>query len=158
MIKDCICCSKEDYSFYVKCDCGREIIQFYFYEDGGFGEPLIGISYFGHINNPKSITYDRSVVFSVYELPSLIQSLLDKEVEFALNSVNHYFTIKHNVGGFIHLIRAIDDDEYKDGNYLWDITIHETMKMEVVEHLIDMLRYINEKLHINYTDINKQIK
>jgi hypothetical protein len=137
MIREILSCSKEDYSFYVKCDCGREILQFYFYEDGGYCEPIIGINYFGHISSTKSLTYDRSLILKPTYLTDFIKAVEDESTNFFINDSNHYFTIKHELGGFIHFIRAANEQDYEEGKYLWDITIHNTVK----EELIKLLRY-----------------
>ena len=124
-----ISCSKEDYSFYVKCDCGKEILQFYYYEDdGATGEPIIGINYFGHIDSKASDSYDRSVIFSKKSFLSFVSVLESDGVEYALNTHDRYFHAKrHKNTNYIHLIRALSEDYYDKGKYLWDIVIHDSL-------------------------------
>ena len=53
MIKEIISSRNEDFTFYVQCSCGQEVIQFYYYKETNIDPKIIGIKYFGYLRDYK---------------------------------------------------------------------------------------------------------
>ena len=54
----------EDYSFFLQCNCGNDLIQFYYYKETNLNDKIIGIRYFGHLEDVNKKSKNTSFIFN----------------------------------------------------------------------------------------------
>lgn len=130
MIKDTICSGREDFTFFVLCDCRRELIQFYYYKETNLCPEIIGIRFFGHVNgvNPS---FDRNVTLNRDEFNALLFAIKNNSTSETFDGT-HFFVTKRDNCGFLHFINSIDEKQYKKNNFVWDIVVHESIINELI--------------------------
>ena len=143
MIKNIVCNGKEDYSFYLMCDCGGEILQFYYYKKSTYSDEKIGIKFFGHIDGSKN-SYDRLVMINSNDLKTLVDAIKSDGSVFECGLGDSYFVVKHSNDGFIHIIKAKDEKRYSKDEFIWDIIIHKVSVNDLIEQINKMIVYIEK--------------
>lgn len=165
MIRDLISNRREDYSFYISCDCSMEIVQFYYYKGTTTCPEIIGVRFYGNFysgsGNNVGKPYCRkrcnkkrapmgdvfSFTFSYEDFCKLVDGVNDKNnkgeeelLGLDLPIVSEYatFGMKHEVGSYISISKSNNKGDYYKGNYLWDITFHKSLFGGVVDRLNEM--------------------
>lgn len=146
MLYDIIPSRNIDYSFYVKCDCGKELLHFTYYAETTNCEEIISVKYYG----PSSEKGANIFTFTLDSLRNLSDnlrlSLSEQTYTFVLHDgcISLYVT-KDNLGFYTikrthHKISLMED---------WEICIRDF----TVETLIIELNNMHDKI----IDIRKQI-
>ena len=141
MIKDTICSGREDFTFFVACDCRRELIQFYYYKETNLCPEIIGIRFFGHVNgvNPS---FDRNITLNRDEFNILLDAVKNNTTVKILDRT-HFFVLKRDNYGFVHLINSINEKQYNKNNFVWDIVVHKSVTDELI-YKLEEFKYFME--------------
>ena len=170
MIRDLISNRGEDYSFYISCDCSREIIQFYYYRETTICPMIIGVRFYGNIldgakscNKKQGCFLRRKAnkksknscgdaynsIFSYEEFCSFVDEMNDtnKVLNCGVCSVGTHATIgvKHEGGSYISISKSMTKEDYSKGYYLWDIIFHKNLLSCVVDRLNEMKEVIGRE-------------
>lgn len=151
MIEKIISDRKEDYSFYVKCDCGKEILHFFYYKESADCPEVIAINCFSVNNNLSDIPQVR--------LSSKTLRQLSNELKLAYGTQTHEAFIE-SFDSIIHIQK--DQNNFftisKIKNKLnlstiWDISLREynvELLIEKLDKLYDFILITREKIKEEY--------
>lgn len=140
---------KEDYSIFLHCLCGNEIIQFYYYkQDSVLGE-ILGLKYYGALKDPSQSIYNH-FQFDSTSFADLILKLeifiKDDSREVLKYYIAHQkediLKIEKDEDGFYLLRRSKSLKDSMEDIYLWDITFREEEAIELLSALRKLQKYI----------------
>lgn len=133
MIRDVVTNGREDYSFFFVCDCQFELVQFYYYKSCNYHPNIIGLKYFGHVDNKINST-DKTIQFTEALFEDFIAFVsLEKGGEFELRDDMQILKAYRDSSRYIHLERWTK--RKKEAVLLWDIVFSDSMRDELLEHL-----------------------
>ena len=55
----------------------------------------------------------------------------------------HFFVLKRDDYGFVHLINSVNEKQYKKNNFVWDIIVHESITDELI-YKLEEFKYFME--------------
>lgn len=151
MVEKVINDRKEDYSFYVKCDCGKEILHFFYYKESRDCPEVIAINCFSTNNSLSDIPQVR--------LSSKTLRQLSNELKLAYGS-QIYETFIESFDSIIHIVK--DENNFftisKIKNKLnlstiWDISLRDyniESLMEKLDELYDFVLKTREEIKEEY--------
>lgn len=147
MVKNIITSKNTDYSTFLHCHCGGEILWFYYYHETLSCDEIIFLDYFGYLkeeeeNRNKSFVFTKTLFYEFLE--SLIKAQ-DSSNFYKIYSNNGSFLIleKDNLG-FYTLYKYINKKSLLKSKYIWSITIREPQVTEFIEELKRMKSTIEE--------------
>lgn len=128
MIKKIISGREENYSIFLHCLCGKEIIQIYYYKEDRILSRIIGMQFYGQIKNPKHLIYnnfqftDPSFIEFVDKLEEFINTNSDKDQKLLMSHAKEdILTLKKDIDGFFIIGRSKNLEEAREDNFIWDI-------------------------------------
>lgn len=147
MIKKLISARNEDYTFFIQCSCGNEIIQFYYYKESNIDNEIIGIRYFGHLPDLKdsrcaNFTFTRSSFYSFIEATE--RALRNDIIHGVVKDGLEYLVFDKDKYGFYTLLKARSNMMLKKKQYVWDISLRESEVKLIYEELLNMKNFIEE--------------
>ena len=155
MIKNIITFKNPDYSIFIQCDCGREILNFYYYKETFTCEEIICLDYFGYVKNEddfksKYFTFDHLVLNNfINDLISAQNTSEEYYKEY--EGKNSYLTLKKDNFNFYHLYRFKDKNNLLKNKYIWDVTFHQQQISELIEELLNMKMVIEQNQRKGYS-------
>ena len=147
MIKEIISSRNEDFTFYVQCSCGQEVIQFYYYKETNIDPKIIGIKYFGYLRDYKD---SRCANFSFTEesfnqfIEATYKALHVNIVHGAIRDKDELLVYDKDKSGFYTLLKAKNSTLIKKGVYIWDICLREEEVSLIYEKLLKMKEVIEK--------------
>ena len=147
MIKEIISSRNEDFTFYVQCSCGQEVIQFYYYRETNIDPKIIGIKYFGYLRDYKD---SRCANFSFTEesfnqfIEATYKALHVNIVHGAIKDKDELLVYDKDKSGFYTLLKAKNSTLIKKGVYIWDICLREEEVSLIYEKLLKMKEVIEK--------------
>lgn len=147
MIKEIISSRNEDFTFYVQCSCGQEVIQFYYYKETNIDPKIIGIKYFGYLRDYKD---SRCANFSFTEesfnqfIEATYKALHVNIVHGAIKDKDELLVYDKDKSGFYTLLKAKNSTLIKKGVYIWDICLREEEVSLIYEKLLKMKEVIEK--------------
>ena len=147
MIKEIISSRNEDFTFYVQCSCGQEVIQFYYYKETNIDPKIIGIKYFGYLRDYKD---SRCANFSFTEesfnqfIEATYKALHVNIVHGAIKDKAELLVYDKDKSGFYTLLKAKNSTLIKKGVYIWDICLREEEVSLIYEKLLEMKEVIEK--------------
>ena len=152
MIKNIITSKNTDYSTFLQCDCGSEILWFYYYHGTTTCEEIIGVDYFGYLKK-KENSLDKHFNFSAKQFKIFLQDLKNIQhiEEFCKDYEcnGSYIRIKKDSLGFYSIFKFKDRKFLFKGTYVWDIKIRSPQLIELINELNEMekvIDYYNKKV------------
>lgn len=145
MIKEIISNRNEDFTFYVQCNCGQEVIQFYYYKETNIDPKIIGIKYFGYLKDYRD---SRCVNFAFTEetfdqfIDITYKALNVNIVHGAIKDGSELLIYDKDKHGFYTLLKARSDKLIKKGIYVWDICLKAAEVSLIYEKLLEMREVI----------------
>jgi len=143
MIKKIISGREENYSIFLHCLCGKEIIQIYYYKEDRILSRIIGMQFYGQIKDPKYLIYNN---FQFTD-PSFIE-FVDKLEEFIHIDDNNkdqkllmshakedILILKKDIDGFFIIGRSKNLEEAREDNFIWDISFRLPEAQEFLNEL-----------------------
>ena len=148
MVKELISSRNENYTFFVQCCCGQEIIQFYFYEKTNIDDEILGLRYFGHIQNHKNsncanFRFNRDMFKTIID--SLKESVNVKIYNKTFIFGGELLAIKKDALGFYSLIKFKNKRSKRKEINIWDICIHKDSILDLIAELEEMFNYVIER-------------
>lgn len=146
MIKEIISSRNEDYSFFVHCNCGNEIIQFYYYRPTNIDEEIIGIRYYGYVKNVKdsrctSFTFTRETFNNFIE--STYNAIYNENTLYGvIQDNNAYLIFNKDKHGFYTLLKARSKILLLKKQYVWDIMLRKPEVQLLYDRLLKMKEVI----------------
>ena len=147
MIKEIISSRNEDFTFYVQCSCGQEIIQFYYYKETKIDPKIIGIRYFGYLRDCRD---SRCANFAFTEesfnqfIEATYKALHVNIVHVAIKDGHELLVYDKDKSGFYTLLKAKNSKLIKKGVYIWDICLREKEVSLIYEKLLEMKEVIEK--------------
>ena len=147
MIKEIISSRNEDFTFYVQCSCGQEVIQFYYYKETNIDPKIIGIKYFGYLKDYKD---SRCANFTFTEetfdqfIDITYKALNVNIVHGSIKDGSELLIYDKDKHGFYTLLKARSDKLSKKGIYVWDICLREEEVSLIYEKLLEMKEVIEK--------------
>lgn len=139
MIHNVISSRNADYSFYVKCDCGKELIHFVYFGESVACDEIIAIKYYG----PDSTSHD-AFTFTQSNLRKLSDhlklSLSESIYTFSLEDATTMLQVTKDISGFYtikrkhYAVKMIED---------WEICLRDFSIKLIVDELDKMYDIIN---------------
>ena len=164
MIKKIISGREENYSIFLHCLCGKEIIQIYYYKEDRVLSRIIGMQFYGQIKNPKDLIYnnfqftDSSFIEFINKLEEFINNDCDKDQKILMSHAKEdILTLKKDVDGFFIIGRSKNLEEAREDIFIWDINFR---LPEAQEFLNELKKLKNIILHdrLNVIEGNSLIK
>lgn len=149
-IRQLISSRNEDFTFYVQCNCGNEIIQFYYYEATAIDDEIIGIKYFGHLDDIKdsrcaNFMFTRESFQKFIEATSNALNLNVVHGNIVDDLTQEYLVFNKDKYGFYTLLKARSKSALLKKKYVWDIALTEIEVNGIYEKLIEMKNKMEEK-------------
>lgn len=142
MIKKIISGREENYSIFLHCLCGKEIIQIYYYKEDRILSRIIGMQFYGQIKNPKHLIYnnfqftDPSFIEFVDKLEEFINTNSDKDQKLLMSHAKEdILTLKKDADGFFIIGRSKNLEEAREDNFIWDIDFRLPEAQEFLDEL-----------------------
>lgn len=142
MIKKIISGREENYSIFLHCLCGKEIIQIYYYKEDRILSRIIGMQFYGQIKNPKHLIYnnfqftDPSFIGFVDKLEEFIHTDSDKDQKLLMSHAKEdILTLKKDTDGFFIIGRSKNLEDAREGNFIWDINFRLPEAQEFLDEL-----------------------
>lgn len=147
MIKEIISGREEDASLFLHCMCGKEVIQFYYYKKDAILNEIIGLQYYGQIEEKINLTYNNFQFSenSFYNFVNKLEEFIDStpakiERNIFIASI-HKTDILHlckDEDGFYTIGRARNLKEAQDHKYVWDIVFRDPESIEILAKLKEL--------------------
>ena len=148
MIRNIISSKHTDYSTFIQCDCGREILNFYYYKETTTCEEIICVDYFGYLDKKEDI-YKKQFSFTISTLLKFIQDLEStqnlKEFESEYEDRGSYLTLRKNEFKFYTICKYANKKSLKLNRAIWDIAIRPPEILELISELKKLLSTIMEE-------------
>lgn len=147
MIKPIISNRLEDKSIFIHCDCGNEIIQFYYYKETSLCPEIIGLQYYGYIKDKEdskctSHQFNRKT-FRIF-LDKLHESLREDKLHHISEDYHQYLILDKDEHNFWKIVKARSARQIFHKNYVWDICLREPSVRELITELDCMWNIISE--------------
>lgn len=128
-----------NYSFYVECDCGKELIQFLYFCETNTCKEIIALKYYGQAceGADSSIALTQKQIRKMSD--NLKFSLSETTYQFAVDEPTRQLKISKDQYGFYH-IRKHEGKMYK--HIAWEIVL----RSYNIKHLIDELDNMYNKI------------
>ena len=141
MIHDVIASRDMDYSFYVKCDCGKEILHFAYFGQTRSCPEIISLKYYGPDNtwNGDSFNFTQTNLRKLSDHLKL--SLSEHSYIFAISDGVSFLAVEKDALGFylirkrLHARPNVDD---------WEICIRDFTLKSLISELDNMYSVITE--------------
>lgn len=149
MIKPIISNRLEDISLFLHCECGNEIIQFYYYKETSTCPEIIGLQYFGYVKNKEDskctgFQFNRDT-FKLF-IDKLKQSLKEDTLQQIFEDHNEYLMINKDIYGFWKICKTRNAKQIFDKFYIWDICLRDISIKELIAELDKMwIKILEEK-------------
>ena len=145
MVKELISNRNENYTFFIQCSCGQEILQFYYYKYTNVDDEIIALRYFGHIDNHKD-SKCANFTFTRRDFNELILALNKclSEDHFGklIQDKEEILAIRKDKLGFYTLLKFRDKKQKEKENFIWDICLSQKQVLKLIEKLNEMRDYI----------------
>ena len=156
-IKELINSRNEDFTFYVQCNCGNELIQFYYYKETNIDPIIIGIKYFGYLNDKKD-SKCANFNFSIETLDKFIEAtykalnvnIIHGYIPDAVYKDNEFLVFDKDEDNFYQLYKIRNKTHLKQNKYVWDICLRRDEVSLIYEKLIEMREVIRNDQRTNY--------
>lgn len=156
-MKQLINSRNEDFTFYVQCNCGNEIIQFYYYKETSIDPTIIGIKYFGYLKDKKD-SRCANFNFSVETLDEFIEAtykalninIIHGYIPDDNNKKEEFLIFDKDRDNFYRLYKVRDKLHLKQNKYIWDICLRRDEVSLIYEKLIEMREVIRNDQRTNY--------
>lgn len=142
MIKKIISGREENYSIFLHCLCGKEIIQIYYYKEDRILSRIIGMQFYGQIKNPKYLIYnnfqftDPSFIEFVDKLEEFINNDYNKDQKILMSHAKEdILTLKKDADGFFIIGRSKNLEEAREDSFIWDIDFRLPEAQEFLDEL-----------------------
>ena len=142
MIKKIISGREENYSIFLHCLCGKEIIQIYYYKEDRILSRIIGMQFYGQIKNPKHLIHnnfqftDLSFIEFVDKLEEFIHTDSDKDQKLLMSHAKEdILTLKKDADGFFIIGRSKNLEDAREDNFIWDIDFRLPEAQEFLDEL-----------------------
>lgn len=148
MFREIISGKEEDYSIFLHCLCGKEIIQIYYYKEDTILHKIIGLRYYGQIKEEKNLIYgnfqfsESSFFNFIYKMEEFLNSNEPKSIYMSSEYGEDILQLLKDEEDFFKLIRYKDLNEAKKDKDIWDIMFR---KPEAKEFL-DILKKIKSQI------------
>ena len=139
MVKEIISSRNEDYSFFIQCSCGSEVIQLYYYKETSISEEIIGLKYYGCVKDIRlsNFTFTRES-FNLF-VDMIAQALNPNESNKYIKDGNDHLAITKDKYGFYILSKSKEKTSwFNKEKCVWDINIREPEMKVLKEKLLDM--------------------
>ena len=147
MIKEIISSRNEDFTFYVQCNCGQEVIQFYYYKETNIDPKIIGIKYFGYLKDYKD---SRCANFTFTEetfnqfIEATYKALHVNIIHGAIKDEDEFLLFDKDRNNFYTLLKGRNLKSIKKGIYVWDICLREEEVSLIYDKLLEMKEVIEK--------------
>ena len=156
-IKEVINSRNEDFTFYVQCNCGNELIQFYYYKETNIDPIIIGIKYFGYLNDKKD-SKCANFNFSIETLDKFIEAtykalnvnIVHGYIPDAVYKDSEFLVFDKDKDNFYQLYKIRNKTHLKQNKWVWDICLREEEVSLIYEKLVEMREVIKNDQRINY--------
>ena len=140
--RELISTGREDYSFFILCDCQFEVIQFYYYKKKLDYPEIIGLKFFGHIDN-KISSIDRTVQFTEDNFKDLVDFISEETDYFELRDGVQILKAERKTPGYL-TIKKIGVKNKKEF-VLWDVEFHKSTWKELINKLNIIQKMIEDE-------------
>lgn len=146
MIKEIISGRNEDYSFFIQCLCGNEILQFYYFKPTNIDEEIIGLKFYGIVKRAKdskctNFFFDRkSFDYFVKAIHKMIIS--EGPVHGVIADNQDFLIYDKDKYGFYTLLKSRSKILLSKKQYVWDITLRKSEMEEIYNRLLKIKEVI----------------
>lgn len=146
MIKNIITSRNADYSTFLHCDCGNEILWFYYYHGTSTCEEIIALDYFGNLKNTKYNNSYKHFVFDVFLFNKFVKDLISAQTLETFHSEYYngysYLVLEKDKNNFYNIYSYVNKEKMIKENALWDISMREFQLTELINELKNMQKII----------------
>lgn len=151
MIKPIISNRLDNKSVFIHCECGNEIIQFYYYKETTTCPEIIGLQYYGYVKNKEdsrctNFQFNKKT-FKIF-INKLKESLKEDKFHAIFEDHDEYLVIDKDNYGFWKILKYKGAKRIFHKLSVWDISLRELSIRELIKELEEIWKIISEENNI----------
>lgn len=147
MVKNIISSRNTDYSIFLQCDCGQEVLWLYYFHGTMTCDEIIGLNFIGYFRSEKDYAR-RYFAFTYNTFAKLIETLklfqTQNSGEEMLYDRGAYLVIEKDDRGFYSISTYHNSREMRVKHSIWSVDIREPQVTEFIVELEKMQEVIDK--------------